>query len=206
MNGTCAILLAAGQSTRMGEPKQLLAWQGRSLIEYQICKLARLPFSKIVAVIGHQAETIENQVRINDSRFSWIINTNYTQGLSTSIKAGLSEALKYGSAAFILLVDLPLIHEKTFLQIYEKGADLLKNKKEPFLVQPTFENQRGHPIFLGNFQCLPWNKLTGDQGAKPLWSQVDDQFLLPTKDNGIIFDIDTRKAYAHALNELSNNL
>lgn len=203
MKNICAILLAAGKSTRMNEPKPLLKWKEGTLLEYQVNQLAKLPFQEIIVVLGCHAETILNTVSIHHSRVSLIECQNYKDGLSSSLKYGLRYAAKECDGVLLLLVDMPFIQIETMKLVLEAGAHLLENNNVPFAIQPRFQNQAGHPVFIGNFDKLNWNNLHGDVGAKPLIQQLENHQLLETDDFGVIFDIDTPQAYLEALHLLT---
>ncbi|MFJ5716966.1 NTP transferase domain-containing protein [Neobacillus sp. NPDC093127] len=199
MKKTCALIVAAGNSSRMNFPKPLLQWQEQTLLEFQINQLTMLPFSEIIVVLGHKAETIINQVSIADSRVSLLACPTYQKGLSSSLKFGLEYASETHDAVLLMLVDLPLIQLKTIKQVFEAGATFLHRFCEPFAIQPRYEYQKGHPVFIGYFQELNWRDLHGDIGAKPLIGQLKNREFIDTNDVGVIFDIDTPQDYEKAL-------
>ncbi|WP_218970280.1 nucleotidyltransferase family protein [Neobacillus novalis] len=193
------MIVAAGNSSRMNFPKPLLQWQEQPLLEYQINQLTMLPFSEIIVVLGHKADTIINQVSIVDSRVSLLNCQTYQEGLSSSLKFGLEYATEKHDAVLLMPVDLPLIQLKTIKQVFEAGAILLNRIGEPFAIQPRYEFQKGHPVFIGNFQGLNWSDLHGDIGAKPQIRQLKNREFIDTNDIGVIFDIDTPQDYQKAL-------
>ncbi|MFF2450366.1 NTP transferase domain-containing protein [Neobacillus sp. NPDC058068] len=194
-----AMILAAGNSSRMNFPKPLLQWQDQTLLEYQINQLTMLPFSEIIVVLGHEAEAILNKVSIGDPRVTFLNCQTYREGLSSSLKFGLEYAADKHDAVLLMLVDLPLIQLKTIKQVFEAGVTLLNGVCEPFAIQPQYENQKGHPVFIGHFQGLNWSGLDGDIGAKPLIGQLKNRECIDTNDIGVIFDIDTPQDYEKAL-------
>ncbi len=78
-----AILLAAGESQRMGSLKPLLAWQGATLIEYQIAQLREAGVADVIAVLGRRAQDILPLVTAAGAR--GIINENYREGRASSL-------------------------------------------------------------------------------------------------------------------------
>jgi molybdenum cofactor cytidylyltransferase len=193
------ILLAAGKSARMKEPKPLLQWQGKTLLEYQIQQLSRLPVDEIIVVLGHEADAILKTVSVNDGRVKFIRCGSYRNGLSASLKCGLEHASEKYAGVLLLLVDLPLIQPRTFEQVYEIGLSHLSKTAEPFVVQPRYKKQPGHPVLLGHFRQLNWQTLEGDVGAKPLIRHIKNHILLDSSDRGVVFDIDTPEAYREAI-------
>ncbi len=199
MNPICALVLAAGTSSRMGYPKPLLQWNGTTLLEYQVSQLLKLPFSEITVVLGHESEMIRNQVDLDEPRVKLTKCQNYREGLSSSLKFGLQQVTEHCDAVMIMLVDLPLIRVETIKRVFDKGADLLSRRSEAFAVQPRYQKQNGHPVFLGHIQKLNWHDLKGDEGAKRLIQRLQHHLLLETDDLGVIDDVDTPEAYRKAL-------
>src|SRR5688572_6878454 len=100
-----ALLTAAGESTRMGSPKQLLAWDGGTLIEYQVRQLKEAGADHIVVVLGHLADQIHESLAGLD--VDVVINDRYKEGRAGSVRAG-AQSLKEGTEAVIILsVDQP---------------------------------------------------------------------------------------------------
>ena len=87
MDGVTAIITAAGESTRMGQPKALLQWEGVTLIDYQSSSLLSGGVTDVVIVLGHEAARIEPHYKMSSVRY--VVNSNYRQGRSTSILVGL---------------------------------------------------------------------------------------------------------------------
>ena len=142
-----AILLAAGESTRMVEPKQLLEWKGVPLIQYQVKQLCDTPAQEIVVVLGHKAEEFLPLVEHlgGPPRVRSVVNPDYAVGKTTSIKAGLS-GLQWGPMAVMLLaVDQP------------RPGWLLRRLLEEHLQKrniisvPSYRGKHGHPpVFDGS--------------------------------------------------------
>ncbi|HZG14108.1 MAG TPA: nucleotidyltransferase family protein [Candidatus Bathyarchaeia archaeon] len=197
MKQVSACILAAGLSTRMGQSKQLLEWQGRSMLEHLIRQLLRHEFDHVYAVIGHEAQQIQMRITIEDSRFSWLVNEAYPTGQSSSVACALDHGLQSHRAAAIFLGDLPLLKDETIRYIGIEGKRLLTTITEPFAVQPSYRGTPGHPVYLGNLQKESYAGLQGDQGMKPILRSMEHRYVLPVEDEGILLDIDTPAAYEH---------
>lgn len=132
-----AVLLAAGESRRMGTPKPLLPWQGTTLIQYQIGELEASGVADIVVVLGHAAERVQPYVRSQKARL--VINQEYRRGRATSVRAGV-EALAPGIDAVLFLnVDQPRPR-------YLLEALLAAHREHPALITvPTYQGKHGHP-------------------------------------------------------------
>lgn len=136
---TAAILLAAGESTRMGQPKALLPWGGVTLIEYHVRQLSEAGVGEIVVVLGHAADEIREQVP-NIARV--IVNLHYNEGRATSLQAGAGALPDDAGPIIVLNVDQPRPAEllRALLGAHEAGASAIS--------RPTFEEQHGHPPVL----------------------------------------------------------
>ena len=142
MTDTVAVLLAAGESRRMGQLKALLTWQGTPLLDHQLNSLKEAGVQRIVVVLGHQAERLQPLLEGREG-VTPVVNPNYRQGKTTSIKAGL-EALGPESTAVLLIlnVDQPRSAETIRLLLQE-------HQSASFLITvPTYRGKGGHPIIL----------------------------------------------------------
>lgn len=204
MRNICALLLAAGESTRMKSSKQLLEWENMPLLTYQIQKLLMLPFFEIVVVLGHESEKIRNQVEIRDARVTFLQCMNYDEGQSASLKFGLEYIEQEYDGVFVMLTDLPLIRLETMNKVLKAGAKRLEIESHAFMIRPSCDGRIGHPVFIGHFSKLPWKNLKGDAGANKLLDQPQQLEFLHTDDAGICIDIDTPSDYQWA--KARNNL
>lgn len=139
---TVAVLLAAGESSRMGQLKALLAWQGTSLLAHQLNSLQEAGVQRIVVVLGHQAERLQPLLEGRE----WVtpvVNPDYRQGKTTSIKAGL-EALGPESAAVLLILNVDQPRSAETLRFL-----LQEHRSASYLITiPTYRGKGGHPIIL----------------------------------------------------------
>ncbi len=83
-----AILLAGGESSRMGVPKPLLEWGGYTLIEYQLAQLKGPPVDRVVVVLGHRADEVLPYVRSAGPDVVGVINELYAEGRASSLRVG----------------------------------------------------------------------------------------------------------------------
>lgn len=135
-----AILLAAGESKRMGMPKPLLEWGGHTLIEYQVAQLKGPPIDEVVVVLGHQADRIAPLVRQSGIRV--VINEGYSEGRASSLRVGAA-ALGVGiDAVLVLNVDAPRPHWIIARLVEEHLA------QGSLITVPVYRGERGHPSVL----------------------------------------------------------
>ena len=142
MTGAVAILLAAGESRRMGQPKALLPWQGTSLLAHQVASIRSAGVDRMVVVLGHRADELKGELEgING--VSWALNPDYLQGKTTSVKVGVSAA-EVDQADFLLIlnVDQPRSAD-TIRALLE-----LHRERDYLITIPEYHGKGGHPIIL----------------------------------------------------------
>ena len=146
---TSAVLLAAGVSRRMGTLKALLDWQGRPLIIHQIVTLREAGADEVIVVLGHRADELQARIGVNRDvynlgRVRCVINEDYAQGKTTSIKTGLwalGPSADPDAAILMLNVDQPRstgIIKRTLHAHRDGDANLI--------TIPTCLGKGGHPI------------------------------------------------------------
>ena len=137
MDKVGALLLAAGQSQRMGSLKALLSWNGTTLLRHQICSLDNARLDPILLVLGHRST--ELQEHIKDVKYvQTVLNPDYKNGRTASIKVGLSAIKEHElDAVLILNVDQPRTSET--LELLVKGIPCFQNDSESLLNLPLRE-------------------------------------------------------------------
>ena len=146
------ILLAAGLSTRIGQPKQLLPFGEKTIVETVVENMLNSKFSKVVVVLGHYAEQIQDL--LNEYPVTTVFNPNYREGMLTSAQAGvkslnltndsnLLEESKQSNhiAISIMLVDQPFITSELIDTVINAYAHANKG-----IVLPSYQYKRGHPV------------------------------------------------------------
>lgn len=196
------LLLAAGASTRMGRPKQLLHVQGVTLLERILNEALKSELDKIILILGHQSKEIKKVLGqiIVHKKLRVIENPRYRQGISSSITIGLPEVEDNYDHVMILLADLPhvtsglinlLIHR--YLESHlPLGAIQVKSK-------------RSHPVIFGRPLYNELRKLQGDMGARALFQKYGDRACLVEPDFFYDdMDIDTEEDYVEFQRSLKN--
>jgi molybdenum cofactor cytidylyltransferase len=195
MADTVALLLAAGESRRMGQLKALLPWQGASLLLYQVAALKDAGADKVVVVLGHQAEELRPIVEGQEG-VSLVLNPDYLQGKTTSIKAGV-KALKDSkpAAVVVLNVDQPRRPETIrYLLQQHRGGDAL-------ITIPTYRDKGGHPIILSPSmldELLLINEETQGMKAVVQRHKADTQ-RVEMESPEVLWDLNTPEQYGEAL-------
>jgi len=190
-NPTAGIILAAGLSTRFGRPKQLVDLNGKPLIERVIDACLGSRLDKIVAVLGSDALQIESvlALKYGDRRFSTIINPDYRNGMSRSLRAGLSAVMQDFPAVMFLLGDQPLVNSTLIDRLLERfGAS------EKDICVPIHQGKRGNPTLFSSRFYKRLLTISGDIGAREVIRDFPEAVLsVEIEDPLHFFDIDTAK-------------
>ncbi len=187
------LILAAGASSRMGEPKQLLAWGKSTLLNHAIAQ-ALLVSDTILTILGaHQdviAPTLTNSQRI-------IFNPNWKEGMGTSIARGIATLQQQDNfeAILIMLADQPLIDAK-----YLKELTALHFNSGSKITATSYGTRKGVPAVFHNSLFKELGKLNKDYGAKMLMKRFASD-LTSLDPCGREVDIDTRETYLRLFNK-----
>ncbi|MGM9992536.1 MAG: NTP transferase domain-containing protein [Candidatus Bruticola sp.] len=225
-NRFAIILLGAGSSSRMSVPKQLLPWKGSAnLIEHACLTCLQSKAVCSVFVLGANAEKIlavlpwlkqnfadshleatclkeDNSAPTAAPRFSTVINHNWSLGMSSSLKVGLSELLNNFSQAQLLdsaavfLADLPLVTSAIIDSIADLGGRLAPHELQSCIIVPVWQGRRGHPVFFGRRFWPELLLISGDKGAGSLLKKYSEHCLYwQAEGPEIYWDCDTPDAY-----------
>ncbi|MCP9199956.1 nucleotidyltransferase family protein [Gramella sp. GC03-9] len=180
------LILAAGSSSRLGHPKQLVEFKAKSLLQHAIDAVKDLPLQTKVLVLGARSTMIQEEVETTG--FKIVLNPKWEEGMASSIRIGLGESLKMNpdlEHLVILVSDQPFI---TSREIEELLKAHLKNEKEATFSE--YASTVGVPAVFSAKLFSELEKLKGDQGAKKLISalNLDLQSIPIQKGN---FDVDT---------------
>ena len=186
-----AILLAAGQSKRMqGENKLLKKYKKKYLINHILKSLIKSKVNKIIVVLGHENRKIK-EISLKSKKITFVFNSQYLKGISTSIKCGLKKISKKNIGFLIVHADMPLV-SKTILNTLCLG---LKNKKKEIFV-PVYKKKNGNPLAFKYSMIKSFKKIKGDTGAKKLIrSNKSKVQLVKIKSKSILIDFDQLKDF-----------
>ena len=184
------LILAAGESSRMGTPKATLSFRGRTFLEVIVETLLEGGIERIVVVLGHGAREIERQVKLEPEQV--VINPRYRSGQTSSLQAGLHALIADNAEAAVLcLVDHPAVSAQTVRRMVatfrESGAAV---------VIPTYLGRRGHPVLLAQPLFAELLQLASDAGADSVVRRYRPatQFV-EVEDEGVVIDVDNAEAY-----------
>ena len=186
-----AVVLAAGESRRMGRPKALLPIEGQTFIERIVAALGQAGLEKIFVVLGHNAENMAQ--KIAHLPVTVLINPDYPKGQLSSLQV----ALRYLRAdedchgILVHLVDHPYIDPRLVKLL---TARFLESGK--LIVVPRFDGKRGHPVIFARSLFGELLHAPLEQGAKAVVNAHRAETLeIDTTDEGITLDIDTPELY-----------
>ncbi|MEG4984775.1 nucleotidyltransferase family protein [Microcoleus sp. BR0-C5] len=188
------IILAAGSATRMGRPKQLLSYQGRSLILHAVEVALASLCQPIIVVLGAYAEQIKPELM--PKAVQVVENSQWQEGMSSSIRAGISMLLKTHSkldAVIISLADQPLVSPQIFNQLIQSYQETQK-----VIIASKYNETTGVPALFSNALFPELMQLEGDKGAKALIKKYIDTGLILLIPEAAI-DIDTPDDYKQLL-------
>ena len=185
-----AILLAAGESKRMGRLKQLLPLGKTSVVEQAIDNLLNSEVIEVIVVVGYRAEEIIKKIATKPVKIA--LNPIYHQGMSTSIIAGLNLVNARARAIMLALADQPFIDSQTINRL----IDEFRNHNKGIAI-PTYQSQRGHPIIFAIKYKQELSGLKGDIGGRQIIERHPDDVLeVAVTSPGINIDIDTTNDYS----------
>ncbi len=186
-----AVILAAGSSSRFGHPKQLLEWGGRPLIISAVDTAWAAGLKPIIVVLGAFADKIEPLLTTRPVQI--LKNYHWSEGISSSIRTGISALPGAVDAAIFIPSDQPLL-TVTFLQ------DLVRRYEETgrgIVIPHSAEGQRGNPVLFDRMFFSELSQLSGDKGGRSLFSKYPNHISnLPTTKACMLMDIDTPETFA----------
>jgi molybdenum cofactor cytidylyltransferase len=184
-----AVVLAAGESKRMGEPKLLLPFGLSTVIETVLERIAASAVDKTLVVLGAARERIEDRVKKFPVRTT--LNPHFRLGMLSSVQWGIRALPQDAQAALIFLGDQPWISPRTI-------DLLLKNYRATGkgLVLPVYRNSGGHPLLIDLKYREEIQKISPAVGLTDLLSlHPEDIFRVEIKDPAILKDMDTPQDY-----------
>lgn len=183
--GVCAIVLAAGLSSRMGEPKSLIRIAGRPLLALGLDAVRHSHVAGIVVVLGAASEQVRKEVGLE--RAHVVVNPAYAEGMSTSIRLGLRAVEPDATAFLFVLGDQPLVTSSTINALIDR-----QRATGARIVLPVYRRVRGNPVLLHRSLAGEIERITGDAGCRPIVAAHADEVVeVPVEDPGILIDIDT---------------
>ena len=180
------VILAAGQSSRFGQPKQLLPWGKQNVLNTCISTAKLTKLSPLVVVLGAYYEEI--LPKMDQEGVEVVINHYWAEGQSTSVKAGVSALPENVRGAIFLLADQPQIPVQLIVSIMETAW------KRNTVVLPVIMGKRANPVYFPKQNFPELLNLEGDQGGRAVLNQFPTT-LLEWLDEDMAGDMDTPEDY-----------
>jgi molybdenum cofactor cytidylyltransferase len=195
MNDIWAIILAAGESKRMGLPKMLLPFDGVTMIETVLRNVSGSNVDKISVVLGAEKNAIAEA--IGKFKTESYYNENFKDGMLSSVKCGFKNLPSDYRAALVFQGDQPFITAHVVNSVI---AAYLSSKNG--IVIPVYKNKRGHPILIDRKYSDEIEKLSPEIGLRELTLRFNKDVLeVETEEPGILRDFDTYKEYLEGINQ-----
>ena len=194
MSDVSAVLLAAGESTRMGQQKALLPWKGTTLLQYQVNSLLDGDASQVIAVLGYRAELLRSLVKDIPGVVP-VLNLRYRTGKTSSIRAGLRNVDPRTQMVLVLSVDQPrspTLVQKVVESHRQRGA---------LITYPAYQGKGGHPIAF-SASLLPelMRIRESRQGLREVVSRHwAEAFRLEVDDREAVLDLNRDEDYQRAV-------
>jgi molybdenum cofactor cytidylyltransferase len=158
------VVLAAGGSSRFGKPKQLVRFEGRTLLERAIGAAVKGGCRPVVVVVGSDADAVT--VATSDTAISIMENPDWANGIGTTIRAGVQhvqELAPDAEAIIILVCDQPLVNDQTVANLIERWVETRKP-----IVASSYSDTLGVPALFDSSCFGELLQLRGDTGAKSI--------------------------------------
>lgn len=189
MIGVSGIVLAAGSSSRLGQPKQLLDLQGRPLLQHAIDAAEGVGLFDILIVLGHRADDVAAAVTIS-KRTRVVVNPDYAEGQATSLRTGLQAADPKSKAAIVLLGDQPAVNAVSLRAL----VDAYERTESP-IVQAAYSGRPGHPVLFDRSLWADLEAIEGDKGARDLLKNNPEWIVKVELGGEVPRDLDTWQDY-----------
>jgi molybdenum cofactor cytidylyltransferase len=190
MNEFSFVILAAGTSSRLGKPKQLLNFKGKTLLEHSIACALETKRGPVITVLGADASLIKESIL--HLPITILINESFASGMGTSVSTGINGLLSLYpqiNGVVLMVSDQPFLSPAILLEITNRHEQTKKN-----IIASFYNDTVGVPAFFTKKYFAQLLKLNGDEGAKKVMRSYPDDLETVAFPKGSI-DIDTVQDY-----------
>lgn len=187
----CGLILAAGESSRMGRDKALLPWSGTTFLGGAIDLLAPLT-DMVIVVAGRNADNL--RPLIDAAAAYLVVNPDPQRGQFSSLRVGVQEVLNRGrDAAIVSLVDRPPARPETVWRLKE---EFLRSAEEIWAVVPEHAGRHGHPLIIGREMIDAFLRAPATANARQIEHQHQPHIRYVTvEDPLVVLNVDTPEDY-----------
>jgi molybdenum cofactor cytidylyltransferase len=190
VNSCGIVILAGGASTRLGKPKQLLQYHGKTLLNHAVNEAINAKADAVVVILGKNADLFEGE--IDKEQVLVVINKDWEEGMASSVRLGLDTLLKikpYIDAVIFMVCDQPYVSSSVLNELITRQQKTTKQ-----IVTCNYGESIGPPALFHKKYFRELAKLNGDVGAKNIIQQnINDVATIPFPEGKI--DIDTEDDY-----------
>jgi molybdenum cofactor cytidylyltransferase len=189
MDNIGAIILAAGMSKRMGQPKQLLPLGGKPLFRFSVDAAVTAGLKPIVLVGGKHVEELLKHVA-DLTGIEVIENEDYKSGMASSLKVGIKALTGRTDAVVVFLADQPFVPSIVTKKLLENYN--LHRKEGVRILRPEYNGTPGHPILFDRDLFTEFENIQGDEGGKSIIKNHHSRLkVIPFQNSEWGIDIDT---------------
>ena len=184
-----AVVLAAGGSTRMGQPKQLLPVGGQPMVRRVTAAACTAELAQVVVVVGAHADRVRQTLA--GLPVDVVFNESWAEGMSTSVQVGLNALASGIQAVLIILADQPGLTPNLLDTLVARY-----HATRAAIVAPFYQGQRGNPVLFDRSLVGELEATRGDQGGRMLVLHHErDMERVDVDDPSVLLDVDTRQDY-----------
>lgn len=184
-----AVVLAAGQSQRMGAPKMVLPWGKKTIIAQVVSSLMKADINTIVVVTGGDRQLVESALSGYD--LLTVFNPAFSLGMVKSLQTGISAMSTRVDAALVVLGDQPQIQ----VEVVKRIISIHKMQREK-IVLPSYANRRGHPWILPRNYWPEINQMQPHRTMRDFLNMHAREIIyVDARDDSVLRDIDTPDEY-----------
>lgn len=190
-----AVLLAAGASTRLGQPKALLQWRGKSFVRCVAETALEAGLAPVIVVLGAVQEPIRQA--LEGLPLTFVVNEHWEDGQGSSVALGAKALMgtKAGSA-FYLMADQPQTSPELLKSLIRKHEETLAA-----IIFPEYEGKRGTPVLFDRITFSHLSKISGEMGGRNIFSKFPAT-AMPWRNESILIDVDTLEDYKRLLDKM----
>jgi molybdenum cofactor cytidylyltransferase len=185
---TSGVILAAGQSKRLGTPKQLLELDGEPVLRHVVRNATGSALNQVILVLGFQAAEIIDAV--GEWGQNLVINPDYASGQSSSLRLGLSVVDPEAEAVLFLLGDQPQVTA----EIIDSVIDAFR-KRCGRIVMPSYRGTPSNPVLFAREFFPELARVTGDEGARSVVDKHREKVFAVKIDADPPLDVDTEEDF-----------